>query len=126
MEDVELKRDMDLIRRILIAIEDSDQPDLRTVLHFEDVEQATIGHHLHVLKQAGLVGVVDRSSHGSDFLDVSLTWEGYEFLESIRDPGRWEQANAQAAAVGVRSAHMLVELAREAALLDARRMAGAA
>jgi DNA-binding HxlR family transcriptional regulator len=116
---------MDLVRRILIAIEESDQPDLRTVLHFPDVEQSMVSHHLHVLKQAGLVGVVERSSHGSDFLDVYLTWEGYEFLEAIRDAGRWQQVNAQASAVGVRSAHMLVELSKESALLEARRLTAA-
>ena len=120
-----MKRDMDLVRRILLAIEESDQPDIRSILHYEDAEQGRISHHLHLLKQAGLVAIVERSSHGNDVLDVSLTWEGYEFLDSVRATSRWEMVNAKAAAIGVTSAAMLVELSREAALYDARRLAQA-
>ena len=117
---------MDLVRRILLSIEESDQPDLRSALHYQDVDPARVSHHLHVLKQAGLVAIVERSSHGSDLVAISLTWEGYEFLDLIRDPERWSLVNAQAAVIGVGSASMLVELSREAALIDARRLARAA
>jgi hypothetical protein len=113
---------MDLIRRILLAIEASEEPDLRTVLELPGVEPAKISHHFHVLKQAGLVAVVDRSSHGSDYLDVCLTWQGYEFLDAIRDPERWALVRARAEQLGVGSASMLIQLSRAAAASDARRL----
>jgi hypothetical protein len=113
---------MDLVRRMLLAIEASDEPDLRTVLEFDDVEPAKISHHFHVLTQAGLVAIVERGSHGSDYLDVYLTWQGYEFLDAIRDPRRWADLQERAAMVGVGSAAMLMELSRAAAIGDARRL----
>ena len=114
-----MKRDMDLVRRILIAIEDSVDPDLRSVLRFPDADHARVNHHFHILKQSGLVAIVDRSTHGAEYLDVYLTWAGYEFLDAIRDEARWTQLKGRAGELGVGSAAMLMDLSRAMALQEA-------
>ena len=114
-----MKRDMDLVRRILLAIEESAEPDLRHVLHFPDAEHARVNHHFHILKQSGLVAIVDRSTHGAEYLDVYLTWAGYEFLDAIRDEGRWAQLKARSSELGLGSAAMLMDLSRAMAMQQA-------
>jgi hypothetical protein len=47
----------------------------------------------------------------AEFVDLKLTWSGYEFLDKIRDPEIWRQTKAGASKVGVWSVAMLGELA---------------
>ncbi len=91
-----MKRDMDLARRILLAIEaDSTVTggDFGIPLEFEGVPQETISYHVKLLERAGLIEATDLSDSG-EFLWMAqgLTWEGHEFLDAARESGRWEKA----------------------------------
>lgn len=111
-----MKRDMELVRQILLAIERSPDPDLRFVLDIAGTDHKTSHAHYLLLMQAGLVHAIDRSSHGDDYISVSLTWHGHDLLDAIRDEERWQEISALASRIGYCSADMLVELARGLAL----------
>ena len=92
-----MKRDMDLIRNLLIGIEKDTDLDGKHELHLERPEELGISGHsmqevaynLGLLIQAGFVdgGV---AYLGDALIAIrSLTWEGHEFLDNIRDPGIW-------------------------------------
>jgi len=90
-----MKRDMDLVREILLAIESFPfDGDAHEIL-IQGRSQIEISYHLKILCEAGLVDALDASSmDGPLFIPRSLTWSGHEFLDASRDPSRWAQAKA--------------------------------
>lgn len=89
-----MKRDLDLIRKMLLAIEEAPSgwaPDLS----FEGYTQAQVGYHAYLLIDAGLAKGSDVSTMGSEApggVITSLTWAGHEFAEAARDETRWKKA----------------------------------
>ena len=81
-----MKRDMDLIRAILLAVEDepsSHAPEIE----IQGYTQEQVGYHAELLKEAGFVELYNDSD-----MIRRLTWSGHEFLDSARDNTRWNQA----------------------------------
>jgi hypothetical protein len=87
-----MKRDMDLIRKILQAIETYPVPDDFIELTIEGYESENIAYHVKLLAEAGLIHAINLSSlNGFEWKPKSLTWEGHEFLDASRDNSRWER-----------------------------------
>jgi len=82
-----MKRDMDLIRKVLLAIEDQyiDVPLYNLKVEGYDLE--SIAYHCKILYEAELIS--DYKRLFADFGVGSLTWEGHEFLDKIRDDTVW-------------------------------------
>lgn len=90
-----MKRDMDLIRKILLAVEASDSgwsPESLTIDGYSDRE---VGYHCLLIVEAGLCnGEETTGGHDASpnaFLD-RLTWQGHEFLDAARDHTLWTRA----------------------------------
>ena len=81
-----MKRDMELVRKILLAVEESDDARRRGMRpkidgHEDDVIQAHVG----LLWRRGLLDALDGSSRdGESYIITGLTWEGYDFIEAAR------------------------------------------
>lgn len=111
-----MKRDMDLVREILLAIEKCPEPVVWGYLEVEGFEPGPINAHLHLLNEAGYIRAAAaqdaNTSYGYMMQDSSLTWAGYEFLDTIRDTEIWRLTKTGAEKVGVWGISMLVELAK--------------
>ena len=91
-----MKRDMDLVRKILIAIERSEDGNW----NFDALgyEQEQIYLHIELMKEHNLVDAMivldhDGSEHRILLCKVTrLTWDGHDFLDKVRDESIWEQA----------------------------------
>lgn len=89
-----MKRDLDLIRDMLMVIEAAPS-DL--YLRSEDFLGACndldkIVYHLKLLNDAGLIQVLDTSTKlGDDFLVERMTFAGHDYLDAIRDKAIWEK-----------------------------------
>ena len=91
-----MKRDMDLVREILIAIECSEDGNL----NFDalEYERQQVYLHIELMKEHGLVDAViipddDGPEHEILMCKIErLTWDGHDFLDKIRDESIWEQA----------------------------------
>ena len=89
-----MKRDLELIRKMVLAIEDASSgwaPDLK----FDGYSDAQVGYHAYLLIDAGLARGQDASTMGSDAPEgfiTSLTWAGHEFADAARDETRWKKA----------------------------------
>ncbi len=108
-----MKRDMELVRAILLAIENAPE-NLTSNPQIEGYEPTTIELHMRLLREAGFVqaafadyraGV--RITHGA-----ALTWSGHDFLEDVRDPKIWASTKEGANKVGSWSLTLLGELAK--------------
>ena len=89
-----MKRDLDLIRRIVLAIENAPS-GWAPELSFEGYTPAQVGYHAYLLIDAGLTKGSDVSTMGSEAPEgmiTSLTWAGHEFAEAARDETRWKKA----------------------------------
>src|SRR3546814_675347 len=99
-----MKRDMDLVREILLAIEKHPEPTVWGYLEIEGFELGPINAHLHLLDEAGYIRAAAaqdaNTPYGYMMQDASLTWAGYEFLETIRDTEIWRLTKTGAEKVG--------------------------
>lgn len=93
-----MKRDMDFVRDLLIKIADEDIDGI-------DLEDEKVIYHLEMLHTQGFVKgvIVDSTMDGMFCLWHSprLTWDGNEFLDTIRPKGVWEKIKAVANEKGV-------------------------
>lgn len=88
-----MKRDMDLIRKMLFEIEKAPFDGSWVNFEFEECVPEQIAYHTSLLVQAGLVRFDDMSSMaGEDYKIAGLTWNGHEFLKAGRNDQFWNQA----------------------------------
>lgn len=99
-----MKRDMELIRKILIEFEEITEKDRGRVGRFE-IEGSSheeIVNHVFLLSQNGMVEIIDCTSNiGRGFLAKGLTWEGHDFLDKARNEKIWKKALAKFSNIGV-------------------------
>lgn len=92
-----MKRDMDLVRKILLALEAN--PPGKPIQKLDGVEKMDFVQHVEWLLQAGLVqgtAVIGMQPPGSSAAMVqALTWQGCEFADAMRDETLWEMAKAK-------------------------------
>jgi len=108
---IDMKRDMDLIRAILLAVE-SDPHGIAPKIEIPDYTEEQIGYHAFLLGEAGLAEVRDVTSYSGKSPEAQvtrLTWAGHEFLDSARDNHIWNQAKDIIGKVG--SASMQIWIA---------------
>lgn len=86
---------MDLIRNILLRIEDYSKPTGWVSITIDGYTDSVISYHIKLLAQAGLIEAYNGSdSAGFDWKAKSLTWEGHEFLDAARNNKIWEKTKA--------------------------------
>ncbi|MDP2796064.1 MAG: DUF2513 domain-containing protein [Methanoregula sp.] len=90
-----MKLDMDLVRKILIALEEYPHGYYNQFLAIDEYSQEQIGYHITLMEEAGLLLAVDATSMDSqspEAMPQRLTWQGHQFLNACRDEGRWAKA----------------------------------
>lgn len=92
-----MKRDMDLVRKLLVYIEEEERADGRNglMVSIEGYSDQEVEYHLRLLVGAGLVTTALADDGEVDFLSTwptGLTWEGHDFLEAARNDTIWKKA----------------------------------
>src|SRR5579862_9015086 len=103
LRDTRMKRDMDLVRTILMRIESNSSGSLPDNFGIQGYRPEQVGYHAHIMMQKGLIEAEDITnfeSDGPEIVPTNLTWKGHEFLDLARDQGRWNRAKAIIAKVG--------------------------
>ena len=88
-----MKRDLDLVRSILIYVENAgsevDADDMAT----ERWPIETVAYHVRLMAHHGLVDVSqDFRDMNGDTIELAvagITWDGQDYLDSIREPKVW-------------------------------------
>jgi hypothetical protein len=90
-----MKRDLDLVREILLAVEAHPTPMKTAKLTMHGRSPDEVSYHVKLMAEAGLVQAIDLSSHsGIEWRPTSLTWEGHEFLDATRADTIWQKVKA--------------------------------
>ena len=89
-----MKRDMDLIRLILLKIEEQHQSTAIFNLSIDGYEKETVAYHCKLLHEAGLISNYKgfyASGQLQEFSVSGLTWDGYDYLDKVRDDSVWKK-----------------------------------
>lgn len=90
-----MRRDFDLIRKILLTMEAHEHGFLGNELKIHGYTEEQIGFHVYLLGEAGLAKVVENTnvqSESPSAFPLNLTWAGYEFIEAAKDETLWGKA----------------------------------
>jgi hypothetical protein len=91
----DMKRDMDLVRQVLLQIEAAPYGGAWIELSLPDHSDEEVTYHIKLLAEASLIEAINLSSHGNlVWQPQCLTWAGHEFLEAARDESRWKKAKS--------------------------------
>lgn len=112
-----MRRDLNLVRDILIRVGDADGP-LEAGELGGDRPYGLVAYHCMLLAQHGLVdlGAVERDMGGDYVLLTAngLTWDGEDYLTAISDPAVWRKTRAEIAKV---SKSVTFEVVKSTAIL---------
>jgi hypothetical protein len=109
-----MKRDMDLVRDLLIEMDNDPQLDgLRWVpgenIAIKDHSAEEIAYHLSMLIEAGYVA--GKTTMNMPVIN-KLTWQGHELLDDIRDPDIWTKTKERAKGVAGIGVTLIWEIAK--------------
>jgi hypothetical protein len=123
-----MKRDMDLVRKILLACEAAKSGDAPYPLVVDGFDEQSIGFHVLLMIEAGLLLGADNTAIGDDSptaIATRMTWSGYEFLDATADPGAWERTKSAAVKAGGWSFEILKAIAVASAVSVGKKVLGA-
>ena len=114
-----MKRDFDLIREILIQIEESAEESMAlsslNLCGFDNMPEM-LNYHLKIMAEAGLIKVIPPRYIEDTERYASMLWGGHEFLDSARDSTVWQKAkNKLSTSVVSVSMAVLVDVLKEEA-----------
>ena len=110
-----MRRDMDLARRILQAVESSDH-DPRECIELDFVDEYPknfVSYHVVLLADAGLIEAQNLMSLGYDgykWLPKRLTAAGHDLLDAAQTEENWNEGKQLLEKAGVASLTLLKEL----------------
>jgi hypothetical protein len=88
-----VKRDMNLIRKLMLDIESKTPEELHNPIEIEGYTRQEVEGHLDLLVDAGFIVVGHVSSPWVETpYPKDLSWKGHEFLDNARDNTTWNQA----------------------------------
>ena len=113
-----MERDLSLIREILLRIEQIPGPRGTPDLAIDGYTQEEIYHNLDLSIKARLVDGSGRWLQGRKgyvFAVSGLTWEGYDFLDDVRDKSVWQKVLSRAADAGFLGTQLSLDVSKDLA-----------
>lgn len=106
-----MKRDIELVRRILLSVE-AMGPNDEWEMQLPDVDEHVLGYHVGLLADGGYVTAQSGTIHDLVPWVTGLTWAGHDFLDSIRDDKVWKDTTKRiASTVGTAAVDVVKQVA---------------
>lgn len=89
-----MKRDMDLVREILITLSEANEPINASVFTSERYDYELVAYHFQIMDEAGLIEAKFLRADGNPYYSaraIRLTWQGNDFLSSITSDTVWRK-----------------------------------
>lgn len=124
---IALKRDLDLVRSILLRVEGADGAlglrDFSSDAYTDDV----VAYHLQLMENRGLIDASFTKDWSGSVVKATiggLTWEGADYLDAIRDDGLWRKTKDALARAGAVTFGAVKEVAVAVAVASAKASLG--
>ncbi|WFU07524.1 DUF2513 domain-containing protein (plasmid) [Rhizobium sp. CB3171] len=114
-----MKRDMNLIRELLLRLEARDLPSGAVwfvdagdeLMQIEGYSRQQIDQHIALIGRSGFVDTGSSNpNYGIGF--KGLTWEGHDFVDSVRDQDIWDKTQKGMKDVGGFTFDLVKDLAK--------------
>jgi hypothetical protein len=90
-----MKRDMTLVREILLAIEGHPAGQGPVDVHVPGCSSEVISYHVKIMAEAGLIEALNATTmQNFSWKPTMLTWQGHEFLDAVRNDTVWRKTTA--------------------------------
>ena len=121
-----MKRDMDLVRKILLAFEESEKSGSISYLEIDGYPKETINHHREIMCDAGLLEAIyhPRPAIQPEIIAYRITWFGHDFLDACRDENRWKQAKEVGVKIGGFTLDVLKQVLTQIMLSQVKQVMG--
>ncbi|MCJ2136065.1 DUF2513 domain-containing protein [Methylobacterium sp. J-026] len=117
-----MKRDMNLIRELLLRLEGLPKTSHMRLhigsdderLIFESYTPDQVDYHMALLYEVEMItssDSIDAMASGEWVFDA-LTWSGHDFLDTVRDPDVWKETKSRASQIGGWTLDIVKDLAR--------------
>lgn len=114
-----MKRDMELVRSILLALEAVPEDEqVPNPLVIDGYSEDSVGHHVHLMGEAGLLNTADITascSTSDQALAFGITWAGHEFIDTMRSQEVWEQTKQAMKDAGGGGFSMMLDFGKKVA-----------
>ena len=96
-----MKRDLDLLRVILLRIEEAES-NIENHDFYDLDNPQIIGFHIRLLIDANFISALDASSVGNPdyFIIQRLTFAGCEYLDAVRSNDIWTKVKEKLSSIG--------------------------
>lgn len=112
-----MKRDLDLLREILLQTESSASSGITASDFVSDDRSAeAVSFHIQLLLDAGYIEAIEFKTLSRlypDFIIKRITFSGYEYLDSVRSDRVWQETKSRVAKIGSASVDVIKSVASE-------------
>ncbi|GKU82915.1 DUF2513 domain-containing protein [Niallia sp. NCCP-28] len=119
-----MKRDMELVRDLLFLIEsqDSDHNELKIP---SEIDREVAVYHLNIMEQAGFTdNTIQYADNKPMWIYSSLTWDGHDFLDSIKNDTVWNKIKSGVKSKGLELGQLSFSVLKEYAKLELKKKLG--
>ena len=97
-----MKRDWDVVREVLLALEQEPESSGR-VSSLPGHDDQLVAYHINMMIEAGLIRgrCIGSLNNGLICVAQSMTWDGHEFLDKIRSQTVWNKVKTTAREKGL-------------------------
>lgn len=117
-----MKRDLDLIREIMLLLEDKMEygGNFKSQQLIELIEDKTLSmdklaYHVGLLAESNLIKVKEFNSYSepTEYLINTITAQGQDFIDTIRQDTTWNKIKEKALEIGGFSVSVLMDIGKE-------------
>lgn len=116
-----MKRDLDLIRNIMIYLEGNLQPgkeinaaDLPFYNQNDDEDYQVMSEHIKLIIENGYIEVIKTPIRGFSLFHITrITTQGHDFLDALRNEKVWNQVKEKTILASGFTLSLLVDLGKE-------------
>ncbi|WP_083850398.1 DUF2513 domain-containing protein [Rhodovulum sp. PH10] len=105
LRGVKVRRDMEMVRTVLLAIEA--KADLKPrEIKIDGEDDLVVGRHIELLFAAGMIDGIENRQINRPYALVlvrDLTWEGHDFVASLKNDTVWHQIKTKLSATELAS-----------------------
>lgn len=118
-----MKRDLDLIRQIMLTLEEKmeygknfQSAQLIEVMQDKTLSAEKLAYHIGLLVESDLIRAKEykyQSGEPTDYLIFTITSQGQDFIDTIRQDTTWNKIKEKASNIGGFTLSLLVDIGKE-------------
>ena len=112
-----MKRNLDLLREILLAVEDHEPERISTLQSISPKDfsgsEAQNFYHINMLVDAGFIKLAGKPTLAGDYAVHGMTMTGHDFLDAIREQSVWNHTKKRVEEIGSWTLDIVLGVAKE-------------